>query len=153
MRVDGKVAVVTGGSGGIGAETARTLAREGAKVVIADVVEPAGQATAREIGAKFYKLDVTNEQQWQALIGDVVTTHGKIDVLVNAAGIEGDLSKGGLDIPLAEWRRVLAINLDGTFLGCRTCLPKMLARGTGSIVNIASIVSGCPMPKPSSTRA
>jgi 3(or 17)beta-hydroxysteroid dehydrogenase len=146
MRVEGKVAVVTGGAGGIGAETARVLVREGAKVVIADVVEPAGQALAREIGAKFHKHDVTDEKQWQALVGGVIATHGQIDVLVNAAGIEGDLSKGGFDVPLAEWRRVLAINLDGTFLGCRTCLPKMLARGTGSIVNIASIVSGFATP-------
>lgn len=147
MRVDGKVAVVTGGAGGIGAETARLLVREGATVAITDISERSGQAIAREIGAEFFQHDVSDEAQWQTIVDRVVAAHGKLDVLVNAAGIEGDLSKGGgLDTSLAEWRRVLSINLDGTFLGCRICMPKMLDRGTGSIINIASIVSGFATP-------
>ena len=146
MRVQGKVAIVTGGAGGIGAETARVLAREGAKVVITDVAEQAGRAIAREFNGEFFAHDVSNEQQWQALLTHVRTTHGKLDVLVNAAGIEGSLTEAGLATSLAEWRRVLAINLDGTFLGCRTCMPQMLKAGTGSIINIASIVSGFATP-------
>lgn len=146
MRVRGKVAIVTGGAGGIGAETARVLAREGAKVVITDVAEQAGRTIARELDGEFFTHDVSNEQQWQTLLERVLTAHGKLDVLVNAAGIEGSLTAAGLATSLAEWRRVLAINLDGTFLGCRTCIPEMLKAGTGSIINIASIVSGFATP-------
>lgn len=142
MRVSGKVAVITGGAGGIGAETGRVLAREGAHVVITDVSEETGWALASQLGCQFVRHDVSDEKQWQTLIDNVMGEHGKIDVLVNAAGIEGDLANaGGLNTSLAEWRRVLSINLDGTFLGCRICLPRMLERETGSIVNIASIVS------------
>lgn len=141
MRVKDKVALITGGAGGIGAETARTLAREGAQVVIADVSDNTGAQIAREIGGTYFRLDVSSEEQWQDLADGVVGRYGRIDVLVNAAGIEGDLVNAGLKTSLAEWRRVMAVNLDGTFLGCRTVLPKMLEKGAGSIVNISSIVS------------
>jgi len=141
MRVNGKVALITGGAGGIGAETARVLAREGAQVVIADLADDAGAEIAAEIRATYLRHDVSSEPQWQEVVGKVAARHGKIDVLVNAAGIEGDLKNAGLETSLAEWRRVMAVNLDGTFLGCRTVLPKMLEKGAGSIVNISSIVS------------
>ncbi len=139
-RVQDKVAVITGGAGGIGAAVARMLAKEGAKVAVLDVAD--GDALAREIGGKFHMLDVTDEGQWADAIGTIDRKMGRIDVLVNAAGIEGDLQAGSPETTsLAEWRRVHAINLDGTFLGCRTVLPIMKRQKAGSIVNISSIVS------------
>lgn len=141
MRVDGKIALITGGAGGIGAETARTLAREGAQVVITDLADDPAAAVAAEIRGTYLRHDVSSEQQWGEVVGKVAARYGRIDVLVNAAGIEGDLANAGLKTSLAEWRRVMAVNLDGTFLGCRTVLPKMIEQGAGSIVNISSIVS------------
>lgn len=141
MRVKDKVALITGGTGGIGAETAKVLAREGAKVIITDLAEAAGNALAQQIGGDFFRHDVSSEEQWDKIVTAVHNKYGKIDVLVNSAGIEGDLSKPGLDTPLAEWRRVISINLDGTFLGCRRVMPKMLEEGKGSIINIASMVT------------
>lgn len=146
MRVKAKVAVITGGAGGIGAATARALTREGARIVITDVGEEAGRAIAREVDGEFFRHDVSDEQQWQKIVDQVIASHGRIDVLVNAAGILGDIEKSGLATSLAEWRRVMSINLDGTFLGCRTCMPKMLERGSGSIVNISSIITGFATP-------
>ena len=140
MRVSGKVAIITGGAGGIGAEAARFLAREGAKVIVTDISEQAGMATAKELGGEFFQQDVSNEAQWHDIVSKVTSRHGKVDVLVNSAGIEGDFANSGLKTSLAEWRRVLSINLDGTFLGCRIVLQKMLEQGAGSIINIASIV-------------
>lgn len=139
-RVQDKVALITGGSGDIGAATARLLAREGATVVIADVNEEQGRRIAREIGCDFELLDVTSEAQWDEAIRRVDEKHGGIDVLVNGAGIEGDLLHGTPEnTSFEEWRRVHAINLDGTFLGCRAVLPVMKRRGKGSIVNISSM--------------
>lgn len=140
-RVAAKIALVTGGAGGIGAATARRLLEEGAKVVLADVAEQ-GAGVAADLGCGFVRLDVTSEAGWQAVVDHVHGTHGGIDILVNAAGIEGDLLAGSPETTsLAEWRRVHAINLDGVFLGCRAVLPVMKQRRMGSIVNISSIVS------------
>jgi len=140
-RVEGKIAIVTGGAGGIGAATARRLIDEGATVVIADVA-PDGRSVAAELGCFYRPLDVTDEAAWQDVVAQVDGEHGSIDILVNAAGIEGDLQAGSPETTsLAEWRRVHAINLDGVFLGCKTVLPVMKRKGKGSIVNIASIVS------------
>jgi NAD(P)-dependent dehydrogenase (short-subunit alcohol dehydrogenase family) len=142
MRVGNKVAVVTGGAGGIGGETARTLAREGARVVITDLEQRGARDLADEIGGHFLCHDVCNEEQWRAVARDVMGRYGRIDVLVNSAGIEGDLvNAGGLATTYVEWRRVMAVNLDGTFLGCMAVLPGMLERGVGSIINIASAAS------------
>jgi 3(or 17)beta-hydroxysteroid dehydrogenase len=139
-RVQDKICFVTGAAGGIGGAVARLLAKEGAKVALGDVAD--AEPLAKEIGGKFHQLDVTNEAQWGEAIGAVDKKMGRIDVLVNAAGIEGDLMSGNPETTsLAEWRRVHAVNLDGTFLGCRTVLPVMKRAKQGSIVNIASIVS------------
>ena len=141
-RVQDKVVLVTGGSGGIGAATVRALRRENAHVVIADVVAAAGEKLAAELKCEFCKLDVTSEDNWKRVVAQIVATHGKLDVLVNAAGIEGDMTRGTPEeTTLAEWRRVMAVNLDGTFLGCREVLPVMKRRGEGSIVNISSAVA------------
>jgi len=141
-RVQDKIALVTGGSGGIGAATVRALHREGAQVMIADVIAPAGEALAAELGCEFCPLDVTREGDWRLVVGKIVATRGALDVLINAAGIEGDMVHGTPEsTSLAEWRRVMAVNLDGTFLGCREVLPVMKRKGTGSIVNISSVVA------------
>jgi len=137
----GRVAVITGAGGGIGAATARRLARDGANLVLTDVAEAAGKALAAETGGTFLAQDVSDPDAWGAVVDVALRLTGRIDILVNAAGIEGDLGQAGLATSYAEFRRVLAINLDGTFLGCTAVMPHMVAEGVGAIVNIASIVS------------
>ena len=141
-RVAGKVALVTGGAGGLGGATVRRLAEEGAIVVVADLDDGAGTALAKEIGGDYVRLDVTSEDQWRAAVATVRSKHGRIDVLVNAAGIEGDVINGSIETAsLAEWHKVLGVNLDGTFLGCKHVLPVMREARKDSIVNLSSIVS------------
>ncbi len=138
-RVQGKVAIVTGGASGIGAETARTLAREGALVTLTDVNEADGKSVAEEIGgsAVFLAHDVSDEDQWRAVILDVQRRHGGLHVLVNNAGIV--LAANVEDTTLAQWRRIHAVNAEGVFLGCKHAIPAMRASGGGSIVNISSL--------------
>jgi len=139
-RVNNKVAIVTGGAGGIGAATCRLLAREGAHVVVTDIAD--GKDLAREIAGDFFSHDVTSEARWTEIAAQTEAKHGRIDILVNAAGIEGDMTQGTPeDASLEEWRRVHAINLDGTFLGCRAVMGAMRRAGGGSIVNLSSIVA------------
>src|SRR5215471_10731900 len=141
-RLQGKVVLLTGGSGGLGRAIARRMAEEGGVVVIAGRDNQQGQALADEIGGTYTRLDVTDEAQWQTTVNAVRTNHGRVDVLVNGAGIEGDFVNGSPETTsLDEWRRVLAVNLDGTFLGCKHVLPVMKEAGAGSIVNLASSVS------------
>jgi 3(or 17)beta-hydroxysteroid dehydrogenase len=141
-RVQDKVVLVTGASGGIGAATVRALHREGARVVAADVTGTTGEKLFSELGCTFCKLDVAREDDWKRVVAEVAAQHGSIDVLVNAAGIEGDMVHGSPEsTSLAEWRRVMSVNLDGTFLGCREALPVMKRKGTGSIINISSTVA------------
>ncbi len=147
-RLQGKLALITGGAGGIGEATARMFADEGARVVIADLAEEQGDVLARSIGCHFVPLDVTNEQQWADTVRRIDGQHHGIDVLVNAAGIEGNLEAGSPEsTSYADWRQVHAVNLDGTFLGCRAVLPVMKRLGAGSIINISSIVAyfGSPL--------
>jgi 3(or 17)beta-hydroxysteroid dehydrogenase len=141
-RVQDKVAVITGGAGGLGGATARRMADEGAKVVITDLADDQGQALARELGGEYRRLDVTSEAQWASVVADIDKAHGRIDILVNGAGIEGDFVNGSPETTsLEQWRKVLAVNLDGTFLGCKHVLPVMKRSGKGAIVNISSMAS------------
>jgi len=140
-RFEGKVAIVTGASGGLGGATARRIASEGGKVFCTDVAVDAGKALADEIGSVFLQQDVSDEARWAEVVEAALGHSGRIDVLVNSAGIEGDLHQGGLKTSYADFRRVCAINLDGTFLGCMAVMPHMIEAGTGAIVNISSIVS------------
>lgn len=140
-RFDGKVAIVTGGAGGLGGATVRRLASEGARVVITDLARAAGEALARETGGLFLSHDVSSEAEWRAVADRALEIAGRIDVLVNAAGIEGNIAEGGLETSYENYRNVLSVNLDGTFLGCMTVMRHMMAVGTGSIVNISSAVS------------
>jgi len=140
-RVVGKVALVTGGAAGIGAACASTLAREGAKVVITDIQDARGEKLAQEIRdnggeALYLHQDVTQEDEWVALITKIVTDYGGLHVLVNNAGI----AIGGsiLENTLEEWRRLMAVNLDGVFLGTKHAVPAMAESG-GSIIMMASV--------------
>jgi NAD(P)-dependent dehydrogenase (short-subunit alcohol dehydrogenase family) len=137
----GKVAIITGGAGGLGGATARLLASRGAHVVVTDLTEATGEALAKEIGGTFVRHDVANPGQWDLVVSTALKQTGNIDILINAAGVEGDFNKGGLATDLAEWRSVMSVNLDGTFLGCRAVMPSMLAAGKGAIVNFSSIVA------------
>ena len=141
MRLVGKVALISGGSNGIGAATARRFAREGAHVGIGDINEPAGAALARELtdaglSAAFIRLDVTRLVDWQAAVTQLSDAHGGVDILVNNAGIyyRHDLTT----VDEAEWDSVLAVNAKGPFLGAKATIPAMQQRGGGSIINISS---------------
>lgn len=136
-RVEGKVAFITGSASGLGRATAQLLAAEGAKVIIADINEEKGQATAAEIGAsaKFVKLDVANEQNWDDAMAEAQAAFGTINVLVNSAGISVPATIE--DASFDHWRQLMSINLDGTFLGCRAGVKAMRENG-GSIINMAS---------------
>jgi 3(or 17)beta-hydroxysteroid dehydrogenase len=135
-----KVALVSGGVGGIGLATASTLVEKGARVMIGDLPSAEGEELAKRMGAEFVDLDVTSENDWATAVDLAMRRHGRLDVLVNAAGIVGDVVHGTLDLTtLAEWHKVLGVNLDGTFLGCREAMRAMKKAGQGAIVNVSSV--------------
>jgi NAD(P)-dependent dehydrogenase (short-subunit alcohol dehydrogenase family) len=139
MRLKGKVAIVTGGASGMGRSEATIFAREGARVLVADVLEKEGQEVAKSIGdaARFMKLDVTSESEWQAVVATAEREFGKLDILVNNAGISGTYTS---DLASTEaWDRLMDINAKGVFLGMKHALPAMKRAGGGAIVNISSI--------------
>lgn len=142
MRLMGKVALISGGARGMGAEEARLFAREGAHVIIGDLLDELGEMVAAEINdqggqATFVNLDVTNQDAWQNTVKVAEKTYGKLDILVNNAGIAG-YSKGD-DDTLEDFDKFLEINTRGTYLGIRAVIPAMRRAGGGSIVNISSI--------------
>lgn len=139
-RLEGKVALITGGARGMGAEEGRLFASQGATVVLTDVLDEAGQETASAIGnaASYQHLDVREEAGWQTVVDQVMADHGRIDVLVNNAGI--DLVTKLLATSIEDFERVTDINLRGTFLGMRTVAAALTkAELTGSIINISSV--------------
>jgi NAD(P)-dependent dehydrogenase (short-subunit alcohol dehydrogenase family) len=142
MRLQGKVALITGAAHGMGEAESKMFAKEGAKVVVADVLEAEGkqvvEAIAKDGGeALFVRLDVTNEAQWQQAVESAVARFGKLDILVNNAGISGS---AGADLLNTEaWDTVMAVNAKGVFLGLKYAIPAMQKAGGGSIVNISSI--------------
>jgi 3(or 17)beta-hydroxysteroid dehydrogenase len=139
-RVEGKVVLVTGGASGLGAASVRMLVREGAKVAITDLNEAPGQALAQELGeaTRFWRLDVTKEEDWTSVVDAVLATFGRLDVLVNNAGI--GIVKDVETLTLQEWRLVHAVNLDGVFLGCKHGIRAMRqSNAKGSIINISSV--------------
>lgn len=133
----GKVALITGGSRGIGAAIARVLARDGVVVVIADLLDQPGETLAAELGGSYLRLDVTDPDAWAAAVATIVERHGRLDVLVNNAGIAtaASIAKQELD----EWNRVLQVNLTGVFLGIQAVAPAMKEQRAGSIVNLSSV--------------
>ena len=143
MRLEGKVAIVSGGAGGMGAEEARLFAREGAAVTIIDLLEDKGAKVETEIvesggRAMFLRADVTSEEDWQHVVQETVSRFGRLDILVNNAGI----SSGSYSDPLDTegWRHIMDVNITGVFLGTKHAIPEMLKAGGGSIVNISSIM-------------
>jgi NAD(P)-dependent dehydrogenase (short-subunit alcohol dehydrogenase family) len=152
QRLPGKVAIVTGGASGIGAETARTFARHGASVVLCDLQDDLGVSVAGEIVSaggigEYLHLDVTQEDGWIALVNEVEAQYGRVDILCNIAGIGGGLdpatgTRTSMALPslsLDNWNQVMAINSTGVFLGTKAVYPAMKRAGGGSIINISSI--------------
>ena len=141
MRLEGKVAFISGGARGMGAAEARLFAREGAKVAIGDVLEEEGRKVVEQISetggrAIFLPLDVTSESQWDSAIAATVREFGKLDVLVNNAGIGG--SGTVEDTTGEDWDRVMDVNAKGVFLGTKAAIPELRRAGGGSIINISS---------------
>ncbi len=143
MRLKSKIAIVTGGAHGMGEVEAKLFAEHGAAVVVADVLEREGEAVAaaiRDAGgqARFMRLDVTDDKNWERVISDTIAAHGRLDILVNNAGISGS-SVGDHDGE-AGWQRILAVNATSVYLGTRRAAREMARTGGGSIVNISSIM-------------
>ncbi len=142
MRLENKVALITGAASGMGASMARIFAGEGAKVVVADVLEEDGKKVVADItrangAAIFRRLDVASEAEWKAAIDATLAEYRKLDILVNDAGLSGSAVEDLFDT--AAWDRLMAINARGVFLGMKFAVPIMKAAGGGSIVNISSI--------------
>jgi NAD(P)-dependent dehydrogenase (short-subunit alcohol dehydrogenase family) len=139
MRLEDKVAIVTGGASGMGRSEATLFAREGARVMVADILDGEGEHVAKAIGdaARFRRLDVTSERDWEAVVAATESAFGRVDILVNNAGISGTYTS---DLASSEaWDRVMDINAKGVFLGMKYVHPAMVRAGGGAIVNISSI--------------
>jgi len=138
-RVEGKVAIITGAASGIGKACAEVLAREGAAVVVTDRKQEDGERVAAALGAPhvFRALDVTDEAAWTRIVDETVATHGRLDILVNAAGlgIPGDIETQ----TVKAFRLLYAVNVEGVFLGCRAVFAPMRRSGGGSIINVSSV--------------
>jgi len=143
VRLEGKVALISGGANGMGAEEVRLFAREGASVVIADLLEDEGKRVEAEVNesggkAAFVRTDVTVEADWERVVRQTVSRFGRLDILVNNAGI----SSGAFEDTLGTegWQRIMDVNATGVFLGTKHAIPEMQKLGGGSIVNISSIM-------------
>ena len=144
-RLDGKVAVVTGGCSGIGLATVLRFAEEGAQVVIGDIDDQRGQELVEQLGgesvATYVHVDVTSKEEVDALFQTAKDTYGAVDIAFNNAGISPPEDDSILDTDLEAWRRVQEVNLTSVYLCCKAAIPHMQARGRGSIINTASFVA------------
>lgn len=144
-RIQGKVAVVTGGCSGIGLATVQRFVEEGARVVVGDIDEQRGHELVGQLGgtdlATFVKVDVTDKEQVDALFQTAKDTYGSVDIAFNNAGISPPEDDSILDTDLDAWRRVQEVNLTSVYLCCKAALPHMLEQGSGSIINTASFVA------------
>ena len=138
-RLEGKTALVTGAASGIGLQTSIRLAEEGALVMMTDINHEEGLQQAEKLGANatFLKLDITEEEEWIPVLDETVKRFGRLDILVNSAGMV--LIADVEQITLEDWRKVHAVNLDGTFLGCKHGVRVMKEFGAGSIINLSSV--------------
>ena len=155
-RLDGKVAIVSGGARGQGATEAMMFAREGAKVVLGDVLDEEGRQVEAQINesggeATYVHLDVTQEDDWRSAVETAVSRYGKLDILVNNAGIL--IRKGLEETTVEDWDRIMGVNAKGVFLGTKQAIPAMRRAGGGSIINISSTAGlvGSPNGSPSYT--
>ena len=142
-RLAGKVAIVTGATSGLGAAAARRMAEEGATVLVTGRNEERGAAVVESVAeaggaARFQPLDVTDEAGWQATVDGAMAAHGRLDILFNNAG--ATQAEPIAEVTLATWRRIMAVNADGVFLGTRTAIPAMRQSGGGSIINMSSVL-------------
>ncbi len=140
-RLDGKVAVITGAASGIGRESARRFAEEGASVCVADLADDPGEEAAAEVGGLYVHADVTDPEEVQRMYGEAAERFGGIDVLFNNAGIAPSDDASVLDTGLEAWQRVQDVNLKSVFLCCKYGIPYLLERGGGSVINTASFVA------------
>lgn len=139
IRLENRIAIITGGARGMGAATARLFVETGARVMIADMLDSEGAALASELGsaACYHHHDVRDQASWSALLAATVERWGQVDILVNNAGVL--LFRTLLDTELEEFEQVLGVNLVGSFLGIKTIAPHMIERGKGAIVNVSSV--------------
>ena len=154
MRLEGKVSIITGGGSGMGRVAAQMFAAEGAKVVIAEYSEAAGQETVELVRASggeatFVRTDVSKESDARAMVDHALATYGRLDCLYNNAGVMPEADHSVIDTDVDTWDSVMAVNVRGVFLGCKYAIPAMLQGGGGSIINIASFVAllGCSVPQ------
>jgi NAD(P)-dependent dehydrogenase (short-subunit alcohol dehydrogenase family) len=143
-RLEGKVAIVTGGASGIGEATSRLFSVHGAKVVIADIQDERGQSVAKDLAAsasaRYTHLDVSDEAHWERAVRETVAAYGRLDVLVNNAGMSGPRARAHTaDTTRENWDAVMAVNATGVFLGTKHAILAMRGNGGGSIINISSI--------------
>lgn len=139
-QLDGKAGIITGAASGIGAATARVLAREGAKLVLTDLDDAAGQALADSVGGVFLHHDVTDEAGWPEVVAAAEKHFGRLDILVANAGI--GIMGPAVEMSLADWRRQMAINVDGVFLTVKYGIPAMRRAGNGGSIIMISSVAG-----------
>jgi len=154
MRLDGKVALITGAGSGMGRVAAQMFAAEGAKVVVAEFGEEAGAETIRLVtdaggDATFVQADVSREDDARRMVEAAVEHYGRLDVLYNNAGIMPEADHSVIDTDVDTWDRVMAVNLRGVFLGCKYAIPRMIEGGAGSVINVSSFVAllGCSVPQ------
>ena len=154
MRLDGKVAVITGAGSGMGRVAAQMFAAEGAKVVVAEFDARAGNETVASVleaggEASFVRTDVSDETDARGMIEHAVARYGRVDVLYNNAGVMPEPDHSVIDTDVATWDKVMAVNVRGVFLGCKYAIPVMLEQGSGSVINISSFVAllGCSVPQ------
>jgi Dehydrogenases with different specificities (related to short-chain alcohol dehydrogenases) len=154
MRLEGKVAIITGAGSGMGRVAAQLFAAEGAKVVVAEFDEAAGNQTVESVleaggEATFVRTDVGNEADARAMVNHAVAHYGRVDALYNNAAIMPEPDHSVIDTDVATWDKVMAVNVRGVFLGCKYAIPPMLEQGSGSVINISSFVAllGCSVPQ------
>ena len=154
MRLEGKVAIITGAGSGMGRVAAQMFAAEGARVVVAEYDEKAGAETVDLVTgsggeASFVRTDVSQETDAKAMVDHAVAAFGRVDVLYNNAGVMPEPDHSVIDTEVAVWDQVMAVNLRGVFLGCKYAIPQMLEQGSGSVINISSFVAllGCSVPQ------
>jgi NAD(P)-dependent dehydrogenase (short-subunit alcohol dehydrogenase family) len=154
VRLQDKVAIITGAGGGMGRVAAQLFANEGAKVVVAEFGEAAGRETVAQVEASggqatYVRTDVSDEASAKAMVDHAIATYGRVDVLYNNAGVMPEADHSVIDTDVATWDQVMAVNVRGVFLGCKYAIPKMVEQGSGSIINIASFVAllGCSVPQ------